>query len=88
MAILKFKRQPENELEPGGRSGVEADHSDPETSCPNCRKAVALSVLWENLNVCPSCGFHIRTGARQRIGFTVDDGSFEEMFGNIVSCDP
>lgn len=88
MPILNFIRRPQNELEAGGRSRVRSDHSDPETTCPNCRRTMAISTVWENYNVCPVCGWHYRTGARQRISFIADEGSFEELFSDIVSKDP
>ncbi|HIT65623.1 MAG TPA: acetyl-CoA carboxylase carboxyl transferase subunit beta [Candidatus Merdisoma merdipullorum] len=88
MPILNFRRRPQNELERGGRSRVRDDQTDPETSCPNCHRSWPVSAVWENYNTCPGCGYHYRTGARQRISFTVDEGSFEEMFSDIVSSDP
>ena len=88
MPILNCRRRPQNELERGGRSRVRDDQTDPETSCPNCHRSWPVSAVWENYNTCPGCGYHYRTGARQRISFTVDEGSFEEMFSDIVSSDP
>ena len=88
MPILNFRRRPQNELERGGRSRARADQTDPESSCPNCHRSWPVSSVWANFNTCPGCGCHYRTGARQRISFTVDEGSFEEMFSDIVSTDP
>ena len=88
MPILNFRRRPQNELERGGRSRARADQTDPESSCPNCHRSWPVSSVWANFNTCPGCGWHYRTGARQRISFTVDEGSFEEMFSDIVSTDP
>ena len=84
MAFLKFSYKPKNELEKGGRTAalLQTDASEPEKTCPNCRKAVLLSRLWANHNVCP-CGYHFRMSARQRIDFLTDKGSFRELFADI-----
>ena len=88
MAFLNFIFQPKNELESGGRSAapVQSDASEPEKTCPNCRKAVPVSVLWSNLNVC-SCGYHFRMSARQRLRYLADKNSFEELFSDVETCD-
>lgn len=88
MPLLTFLRRPQNELEPGGRCKVQADQTDPEETCPNCHRSVEISSIWENFNTCPKCGYHYRTGARQRLNFIVDTDSFTEMFADIQSADP
>ena len=88
MPILNFRRRPQNELERGGRSRARVDQTDPETTCPNCHRSMPVSSVWANKNVCPGCGYHYRTGARQRIRFLADEGSFQEMFSDIISVDP
>ena len=89
MAIFKFLLQPKNELEKGGRSALppQADASEPERVCPNCHRAVPISRLWSNQNVC-SCGHHFRLGARARLDMLADEGSFVPLFGEIRSADP
>ena len=89
MSILKFRYNPKNELEPGGRSAapVQQDESEPERTCPNCRKSTPVSRLWANQNVCP-CGHHFRLGARQRIGLLADRDSFRETDAALQSRDP
>ena len=88
MSFLNF-RKPKNELESGGRTAapVHQDESEPEVTCPNCRKALPVSTLWANGNVCP-CGHHFRIGARQRIRLIADRGSFRELNGDLQSNDP
>lgn len=90
MAFLNFLHNPKNELEKGGRAAapVLPDMEEPEESCPNCRKCLPLSILWENMLTCPSCGHHFRMKARQRIRFLTDKRSFHELFSNIQSGDP
>ena len=53
MALLNFKRRPQNELELGGRQRIEMDQSDPEMTCPNCRKSSPSSAVWQNFNNFP-----------------------------------
>lgn len=78
-AILHFIK-PKNKLEEGGRSTAptQLDAEEPEKVCPNCRKHIPLSHLWEDQMVC-SCGYHFRMKARQRILGLVDADSFVEL---------
>jgi acetyl-CoA carboxylase carboxyl transferase subunit beta len=55
--------------------------------CPECGDMLFRKVVDENLSVCPSCGYHFRLSARQRIEQLVDPGSFEEMFGDLEPVD-
>ena len=89
MPFLEFLFQPKNELEQGGRSAapVQGDEREPEKTCPNCRKAVPLSRLWANRNVC-ACGYHFRMNARNRLDYLTDKGSFQELFGDVRGGDP
>src|SRR2546423_504791 len=56
--------------------------------CPECGDMLFRRVVEENLSVCPSCGYHFRISARQRIAQLVDEESFEEMFEDIEPLDP
>ncbi|MDL2289728.1 acetyl-CoA carboxylase, carboxyltransferase subunit beta, partial [Clostridia bacterium OttesenSCG-928-F22] len=47
--------------------------------CSGCKSVIFSDDLIDNLNVCPRCGFHFRLGARQRIGYTADEGTFQEF---------
>ena len=89
MAFLNFKYKPWNELEKGGRSAapIHSDESEPEQTCPNCHKAIPLSKLWANLNVC-ECGHHFRVHARQRIRLLTDRHSFREIDAVLETNDP
>ncbi|MCI5792425.1 MAG: acetyl-CoA carboxylase carboxyl transferase subunit beta [Lachnospiraceae bacterium] len=88
MPLLKIMRRPANKLESGGRSHITIDQTDPEISCPNCRKTALTSTVWQGFNTCPYCGYHYRTGARQRIKLIADKGSFTELFKGIMPHDP
>lgn len=56
--------------------------------CPECEEMLFKKVVEEALHVCPSCQYHFRISARQRIDQLVDPGSFEEMFTDIEPADP
>jgi acetyl-CoA carboxylase carboxyl transferase subunit beta len=56
--------------------------------CPECEEMLFRKVVDEALHVCPSCQYHFRISARQRVEHLVDPGSFEEMFADIEPTDP
>lgn len=56
--------------------------------CVKCKQTVYKSEVTSNMEVCPSCGHHYRIGARQRLEFTLDPGSFEETHANLSTMDP
>lgn len=56
--------------------------------CPSCGEIIFKKKLEENLKVCPKCDFHFTLSAQERIKFTLDEGSFEEMDRFLVSPDP
>lgn len=89
MAFFKFRFQPKNELEKGGRSEapIHIDEGEPEKKCPNCHRETAVSKLAADSFVC-ACGYHFRMNSRQRIRDLVDNGSFTELFEDVVHSDP
>ncbi len=81
--LMGLFKSPQNELEGGGKKVVQVETVHEITnSCPHCAKAIPVSVLWENFNVCP-CGYHFRMSARQRIAYLTD--KFTELYGNMHS---
>src|ERR1700760_1803316 len=56
--------------------------------CPSCGEMVFHRDLVANLNVCPSCGHHIRIGPAERFAYTFDPGSFTELGPPSVPADP
>jgi len=46
------------------------------------------SSVEKNLNVCPECNYHFRIGAETRIRYLADEGSFQEVMGDLTSSDP
>jgi len=56
--------------------------------CNSCGSIVYKKVVEERQQVCPECNFHFRITVAQRIAYTLDEGSFEELFDNLESADP
>lgn len=56
--------------------------------CPACKASHAPDALAASQKVCPDCGKHMRLGARERIAFLVDEGSFEPTHGQVQTADP
>ena len=86
MPRLKFLFKPQNELEKRGRKTAPL-YGEPEKTCPNCHRTLTISTLEKTIGVC-SCGYHFRMGARERLDFIADQGSFYELFADIASSDP
>lgn len=56
--------------------------------CPKCGNALFKGELIDNLQVCRHCAHHFRLDARTRLAILFDDGEYEDLHANIVSCDP
>lgn len=58
------------------------------TKCPSCEHMLYKSAVEKNLNVCPTCRYHFRIGAPQRIEYLADTDSFQPMLEEMRSSDP
>lgn len=56
--------------------------------CPKCGNTIYRGDLINNLKVCYSCGGHFRLTARERIKQTIDEGTFKELFADMISDNP
>ncbi|RUM67180.1 MAG: acetyl-CoA carboxylase carboxyl transferase subunit beta [Sulfurospirillum sp.] len=56
--------------------------------CKKCNSLMYYKEVENLLQVCPKCKYHMRVGAKQRIDYLVDEGSFVEMDANLVPIDP
>jgi acetyl-CoA carboxylase carboxyl transferase subunit beta len=56
--------------------------------CQSCSAHVFKQDFLNNMSVCPKCGWHGKLTAYERIGITLDSGTFKEMFEGIRPCDP
>ena len=57
-------------------------------TCPKCQTEVSRPDYLSAGKVCPNCGQHARRSAAGRLGITVDQGSFAELFGNLQTQNP
>jgi len=60
----------------------------PEWICPSCKDGAQLADVRGNLFVCPSCGFHARITANERVRQLADPDSFEELWASVRTLDP
>lgn len=58
------------------------------TKCPKCGEILFSKELEKNLRVCNKCGYHFKLRWDERLAITVDDDSFTEMDGHLVSANP
>ena len=56
--------------------------------CGRCGTHVFKADWENNLKVCPKCNYHGKLTAYERIGLTLDPGTFTEMFESITPSDP
>lgn len=56
--------------------------------CDGCGQMLFKKAVTENLDVCPLCNFHFRIGAKERIAYLVDEGTFEQYLTQMVTTDP
>jgi len=58
------------------------------TKCQKCNAHVFKQDFKNNDNVCPKCNWHGKLTAYERIGITLDSGTFKEINENICPSDP
>jgi acetyl-CoA carboxylase carboxyl transferase subunit beta len=58
--------------------------------CENeeCGATIYRKDLKAALNVCPTCGYHFRITARERLAMLFDEGKFEERDRDVAPTDP
>ena len=56
--------------------------------CKSCHKTVFVKNREENMEICPSCGFHYPMTAEKRVDLMMDKGTFVEVDENMTSIDP
>ncbi len=62
--------------------------SDLWTRCNNCRRILYKQDILDHLSVCPSCGFHFRLSAVDRLKMLFDEGQYDLIDQDIVPKDP
>jgi acetyl-CoA carboxylase carboxyl transferase subunit beta len=56
--------------------------------CSKCKAHIFKEDWYNNANVCPKCNYHGKLTAYERIGITLDSGTFKELNSTIVAADP
>ncbi len=72
--------------EPSGKK--QHHHDEIWIRCQSCSAHVFKQDFLNNISVCPKCGWHGKLNAYERIGITLDSGTFKEMFETVRPCDP
>lgn len=66
----------------------EAFPSDLMTKCEQCKKIHLTKEFEKSLKVCPSCGYHHKLKAVERVAYFLDEGSFISMDDHLQSANP
>ena len=56
--------------------------------CKSCQEIIHKKQLEENLMACPKCNFLYPLPSAKRIESLTDEGTFVELFPNLISADP
>jgi len=57
------------------------------TRCNSCQRILYKQDILDNLAVCPSCAFHFRISAEERLRMLFDDGAYEVLDDNLHAVD-
>ncbi len=57
------------------------------TRCNNCQRILYKQDIIDNLSVCPSCNFHFRLSAPERLSMLFDDGKYSLLDQNVLPVD-
>lgn len=82
---MSWFRKPKRKLRAEDRRDVPSDVFD---KCPSCAEILYRARLEQNVFVCPQCGHHSRIGAEYYIALFLDDGEYQELYGDLRSADP
>jgi acetyl-CoA carboxylase carboxyl transferase subunit beta len=55
--------------------------------CERCHQTVYRKQIDQNYGICPNCGAHFRIGYREYLDHVVDEGTFQEIAGEVRSAD-
>jgi acetyl-CoA carboxylase carboxyl transferase subunit beta len=56
--------------------------------CKGCGEILYRERLAQNLNVCPTCGYHLRVAADAYVSILIDSGTFQELDEGLRAADP
>lgn len=57
------------------------------TKCPSCEEMIFSKELSENFHVCPKCAHHLTCTVDDRVRYTLDEGSFTELYTELKPVD-
>ncbi|MCI0337984.1 MAG: acetyl-CoA carboxylase, carboxyltransferase subunit beta [Acidobacteria bacterium] len=85
-----FKRQTEkiSEFAPPEERTVKTEGIFVKCENEDCGATIYRKDLKDNFNVCPTCGYHFRLSARERLQLLFDEGKYEERDADIGPTDP
>lgn len=85
-----FKRQTDKigEIAPSEERTVKTEGIFIKCENEDCGVTIYRKDLKENLSVCPTCGYHFRLTARERLQTLFDNGKYEERDAEIAPTDP
>ncbi len=82
---MTWFRKPKQKLQAAERRDLPTDVFD---KCPRCGEILYRVRLVQNLNVCPSCAYHLRIDAESYIRLLLDGEEFQELGMELRSADP
>jgi acetyl-CoA carboxylase carboxyl transferase subunit beta len=82
---MAWFRKDKKPLKAQDRRDVPTDVFD---KCQGCGEILYRERLQQNLNVCPTCGHHVRVPAEAYLEILLDDGTFEELDDDLRASDP
>jgi acetyl-CoA carboxylase carboxyl transferase subunit beta len=85
-----FKRQTDKigEIAPPEERTVKTEGIFVKCENEECGATIYRKDLKAALNVCPTCGYHFRITARERLNLLFDDGKYEERDAGVAPTDP
>ncbi len=85
-----FKRQTDKlgEVAPPEERTVKTEGIFVKCENEDCGVTIYRKDLKASLNVCPTCGYHFRISARERLQLLFDDGKYEERDSHVAPSDP
>jgi acetyl-CoA carboxylase carboxyl transferase subunit beta len=85
-----FKRQTDKlgEMAPPEARTVKTEGIFIKCDNEECGATIYRKDLKAALNVCPTCGYHFRLGARERLQTLFDEGRYEERDAEVAPADP
>lgn len=82
---MAWFRKDKKPLKAEDRRDVPTDVFD---KCEGCGEILYRERLAQNLNVCPTCGHHLRVAAEAYLSLLLDADTFDELDENLRAADP